>query len=193
MRSKEIEAKGECESILTQLEQLKREVDKAGQPNAEEAQVMATSDKLEVVEEQTQLNEKTVVFLEKLMDKLEDHFMNMDVKKKLEKRQMELGELQNICKDFEDQLLDMQEHLVSDIERIDEKKRSGQGLQEMLVDENGKPINLLDEINTVQHELKGILIGVSDLQEKNREIKQRRDEAHNDFSDQVLRKSPYKN
>ena len=37
------------------------------------------------------------------------------------------------------------------------------------------------------------MIGVSDLQEKNKEIKQRRDEAHNDFSDQVLRKSPYKN
>ena len=41
------------------------------------------------------------------MDKLEDHFMNMDVKKKLDKRQMELNELSNICKDFEEQLMDM--------------------------------------------------------------------------------------
>lgn len=47
------------------------------------------------------------MFLEKLMDKLEDHFMNMDVKKKLDKRQMELNELSNICKDFEEQLMDM--------------------------------------------------------------------------------------
>lgn len=59
------------------------------------------------------------------MDKLEDHFMNMDVKKKLDKRQMELNELANICKDFEEQLTDMQDHIVADIEKIDEKKNSG--------------------------------------------------------------------
>ena len=64
------------------------------------------------------MNEKTVVFLEKLVDKLEDHFMTMDVKKKLDKRQMELNELSNICRDFEEQLTDMQEHIVKDLEKI---------------------------------------------------------------------------
>jgi hypothetical protein len=38
------------------------------------------------IEEETAINEKTVVFLEKLVEKLEDHFMNMEVKKKLDKR-----------------------------------------------------------------------------------------------------------
>jgi hypothetical protein len=33
--------------------------------------------------------------------------MNMEVKKKLDKRQMELNELANICNDFEEQLTDM--------------------------------------------------------------------------------------
>jgi len=47
------------------------------------------------------LNERTVTFLEKLAEKLEDHFLQMDVKKKLDKRQLELHELQNICEDFE--------------------------------------------------------------------------------------------
>lgn len=94
------------------------------------------------------------MFLEKLMDKLEDHFMNMDVKKKLDKRQMELNELSNICKDFEEQLMDMQDHLVADIEKIDEKKKSGMGLADMMVDEfTGKPMNLLEEITNVQTEL----------------------------------------
>ena len=49
---------------------------------------------------------------------------------------MELNELANICKDFEEQLTDMQDHLVADIEKIDEKKKSGAGLQDMLIDEN---------------------------------------------------------
>ena len=77
---------------------------------------------------------------------------------------MELNELSNICKDFEDQLSDMQDHLVTDIEKIDEKKKQGVGLAEMMVDEfTGKPMNLLEEISTVQTELQSILIGVSNL------------------------------
>ena len=47
------------------------------------------------------LNEKTTKFLEKLVDKLEGHFLQMDVKKKLEKRQLELQELENIVEDFD--------------------------------------------------------------------------------------------
>lgn len=85
---------------------------------------------------------------------------------------MELNELANICKDFEEQLTDMQDHLVADIEKIDEKKKSGAGLQDMLIDENtGKPMNLLEEISNVQSELQSILIGVSNLQERNRQIR----------------------
>lgn len=42
----------------------------------------------------------------------------MDVKKKLDKRQMELQELHNIGEDFAEKLLDMQEHLIQDIEKI---------------------------------------------------------------------------
>lgn len=53
------------------------------------------------LEEQGSINEKTVVFLERLAEKLEDHFLSMDVKKKLEKREMELQELENICEDFD--------------------------------------------------------------------------------------------
>jgi hypothetical protein len=42
------------------------------------------------LEDQLGLNERTATFLEKLADKLEEHFLSMDVKKKLDKRQMEL-------------------------------------------------------------------------------------------------------
>ena len=63
-------------------------------------------------EDNADLNEKTVAFLEKLLEKLEDHFLQMDVKKKLDKRQMELQELHNIGEDFSEKLLDMQEHLL---------------------------------------------------------------------------------
>ena len=38
------------------------------------------------IEDNVDLNEKSVVFLEKLAEKLEDHFLSMDVKKKLDKR-----------------------------------------------------------------------------------------------------------
>ena len=42
------------------------------------------------MEDAVDLNERTVAFLEKLGDKLEEHFLQMDVKRKLEKRHLEL-------------------------------------------------------------------------------------------------------
>ena len=68
-------------------------------------------EKIGEIEESVNLNERTVTFLEKLVDKLEEHFVNMDVKRKLDKRQTELNELQNICTDFMAQLDDMQKHI----------------------------------------------------------------------------------
>jgi hypothetical protein len=59
------------------------------------------------VEDEVEINEKTVIFLDKLAFKLEDHFYQMDVKKKLDKRKMELLELANICRDFDEKLVDM--------------------------------------------------------------------------------------
>jgi len=50
-------------------------------------------EKIGEIEESVNLNERTVTFLEKLVDKLEEHFVNMDVKRKLDKRQTELNEL----------------------------------------------------------------------------------------------------
>ena len=69
------------------------------------------------------LNEKTVLFLEKLALKLEQHFMEMDVRRKLEKRQMELQELESICEDFDGQLQDLNGHLREDIAKLEENKK----------------------------------------------------------------------
>jgi hypothetical protein len=96
-----------------------------------------------------EINEKTVSFLEKLAEKLEDHFLSMDVKRKLDKRQLELVELQNICEDFSDKLHDMQEHLISDIDKIRDKAKIQNPLQDLLIDENGNPVNLLEELMQV--------------------------------------------
>jgi len=115
------------------------------------------------VEDSVEMNEKTVNFLEKLADKLEDHFLSMDVKRKLDKRQLELQELKNICEDFDEKLGDMQEHLIADIEKIGSKAQIQNPLQDMLVDEDGNPVNLLEELLQVQNELKDILGSVSEL------------------------------
>lgn len=72
----------------------------------------------------------------------------MEVKKKLDKRSLELKELQNICIDFEQQLIDMQEHLEKDLDKIERKKNSGSA-SEMLVNEEGQKINLLEELLSV--------------------------------------------
>jgi hypothetical protein len=71
----------------------------------------------------------------------------MEVKKKLDKRQLELKELQNICSDFTHQLVDMQDHLMKDLDFI-ETKKSGSGLSG-LTDEEGSKINLLEELLSV--------------------------------------------
>lgn len=47
MKQKEYEAKQECEDINSQLDILNKEIEKAAQPDADEAQVMETSAKLE--------------------------------------------------------------------------------------------------------------------------------------------------
>lgn len=85
----------------------------------------------------------------------------MDVKKKLDKRQQELHELQNICEDFESQLGDMHNNLKQDIDKIEDKKADGAG--EMMVDEQGKKINILEEVLQVQEDLQDILLNVNEL------------------------------
>lgn len=105
---------------------------------------------------------------------------------------MELKELHNICQDFEEQLTDMHHHILKDMTKIDDRKKFGQGLQDMLVDEEGNPVNLLEEISNVQNELQEILFGVIELQDRNKEIQDRRNEAESEFQDQILRKSPFK-
>ena len=50
-----------------------------------------------------------VTFLEKLCDKLEDHFIGMDAKRKLDKRQAELSEIQSAREQFEKKLKETQE------------------------------------------------------------------------------------
>ena len=102
----------------------------------------------------------------------------MDVRRKLEKRQLELQELQNIGEDFGEKLLDMQEHLISDIEKIQAKASLHNPVAQLLVDEAGHPVNLLEEMMEVQKELKDILNGVSELQVTNEDIRGRREEAH---------------
>ncbi len=116
----------------------------------------------------------------------------MDVKKKLEKRQMELIELKNIGEDFSEKLGDMQEHLISDIEKITEKSKIESPLQQLLVDENGNPVNLLEELIEVNDELKDILNNVTELQVRNDDIRKMREEAQEEFDEQILRNSPYK-
>lgn len=64
------------------------------------------------------------MFLEKLAEKVEEKFMSMDVKKKLEKRELELAELENICEDFDFQLSEMHSNLATDINIIDDKKKA---------------------------------------------------------------------
>lgn len=101
----------------------------------------------------------------------------MDVRRKLDKRQLELSELQNICQDFSEKLGDMQEHLLTDIAKISSKAAIQSPLMELLVDEHGQPVNLLEELMQVQDELKDILGSVQELQDKNEGIRVRRDEA----------------
>ena len=61
---------------------------------------------------------------------------------------MELNELENICEDFEIQMKEMHEHIVKDLDKIEHKKMSP-GTREMLVDEEGNKVNLLEELLAV--------------------------------------------
>jgi len=84
---------------------------------------------------------------------------------------MELIELKNITEDFSEKLGDMQRHLISDIEKITEKTKIDNPLADVLVDENGKPVNLLEELMDVKDEINAILNNVTELQVRNDEIK----------------------
>lgn len=75
----------------------------------------------------------------------------------------------------------MQEHLINDIEKITSKTRIQNPLQGLLVDENGNPVNLLEELILVSDELKDILNNVAELQVKNDDIRKRREEALEEF------------
>ncbi len=125
--------------------------------------------------------------------KLETHFIEMDVKRKLEKRNMELTELQSICDDFTKQLHDLESHLAEDIERLEaNKKVQGTIVMNMFVDESGKPVNLLEEISLVQDELKEVLEDVYLLQDESTAVGQRREAVIKDFQEKILSKSPFK-
>ena len=63
---------------------------------------------------------------------------------------MELKELGEICKDFDAQIVDLQEHLTKDIQKLELNKRVQGQITEMLVDEDGNPVNLLEEVIGVQ-------------------------------------------
>ena len=52
-----------------------------------------------------------------------------------------------------------------------------------LLDEEGKPVDLLAELNLVQDELKAILNEVEDMQRQNEEICAKRDEAEREFKE----------
>ncbi len=77
----------------------------------------------------------------------------MDVKKKLDKRALELEELTNICQDFDQQLFDMHDNVSQELHILDEKSRSNVHTDIRLCDEEGNPINLMDELLKVKNEL----------------------------------------
>lgn len=148
MLQKQKDSTEECDSILNGLFEVKREIERQQADSSEQKQQFI-KESLETSEDNIDSNEKTVAFLEKLADKLEDHFLSMDVKRKLDKRQLELQELQNICQDFSEKLTDMQEHLITDIDKISNKASIQNPLQDLLIDENGNPVNLLEELMQV--------------------------------------------
>ena len=72
----------------------------------------------------------------------------MEVKKKLDKRQQELKELQNVCSDFEQQLVEMQKNLRKDLNVIESRRASGEVSGET-TDEQGTKTSLLEELEQV--------------------------------------------
>ena len=94
------------------------------------------------------VNERTVCFLERLCDKLEVHFIEMEVKQKIDRRQGELRNLFTVCANYEKQLKDMWESLNKDQGRV-EKKLSAGGLEEVVIDDDGTKINLQEELQNL--------------------------------------------
>lgn len=90
------------------------------------------------------------------MCELEEHFSGMDVARKLEKRRGELTELRSICQDFDDKLGGMRSQLESDITKIVERRSLQSVMQKetgTLMDEEGRPVDILEELSQVQSEL----------------------------------------
>lgn len=62
-----------------------------------------------------------------------------------------MSELKSICEDFEEKLRDMKGHLTNDLEKIQERSQlqtilESQSITGSLMDENGNPVNILDEL-----------------------------------------------
>mmetsp|Transcript_9282 Transcript_9282/g.8730 ORF Transcript_9282/g.8730 Transcript_9282/m.8730 type:complete len:117 (-) Transcript_9282:212-562(-) len=111
----------ECQMSEDILIRAQKDLEKAASdPNGSPTEVQANLDE---VDDKLAKNEKTLLFLEKLANKLELHFIEMDCRKKLEKRQMELQELESICHDFSGQLSELKQHLAQDIDKLEDNKR----------------------------------------------------------------------
>jgi len=98
----------ECDEMRKLIKDIRESLDE------EEEQEEALSD----LEERSGLNEKRVSHMEKIADKLEEHFAKMDVAKKLKKRENELNEIENICDDFACQLRDLEDHLRNGLDKM---------------------------------------------------------------------------
>lgn len=130
IEEKEKHALNECISISEKIALIQRDMDKSGGDDSGDV-VIQVLQNMEEVDEQLLSNEKTVVFLEKLASKLEQQFIDMNVRKKIEKRALELKELENIGEDFSQQLDDLEQHIQRDIYKLEENKKV-QGTQQMM-------------------------------------------------------------
>lgn len=76
---------------------------------------------------------------------------------------MELQELGDICADFDGQLQDLQMNLQKDIKTLEQNRLVQSKIKDKFVDEDGKPVNLLEEVQDMQIELVEILDNVDEL------------------------------
>ena len=100
------------------------------------------------VEAEVSVNERTVSFLERLCDKLEAHFIEMEVKQKIDRRQGELRNLLVVCSDYEKQLAEMNDSLTRDQGRVEKKINAG-APEEIVIDDEGTKLNLLEELQNL--------------------------------------------
>ncbi len=59
--------------------------------------------------------------MERLIEKLEEHFKKMDISGKLQKRENEIAEIENICEDFDMQLSEIEDCAKSDLSKLSSK------------------------------------------------------------------------